>query len=256
MGAAAARRLPACCPVPRSPMRRGPRPSACWQRSDRFMARRKESAGAGKPDASIAALTTAEAEAELARLARDIAYHDERYFKHDDPEISDADYDALRRRNAALEETFPDLVRPDSPSRRIGSGPAEKFGKIRHRVPMLSLGNAFAAAEIEDFVARIRRFLKLADTAPLQFTAEPKIDGLSISLRYEAGRLIEAATRGDGYEGENVTRNVETIRDIPRRVKAPDMPEVFELRGQIYMTHKDFAALNAEQAKTGDKVFA
>ena len=221
------------------------------------MARRKRSAGGGgEADASIAGLTIAEAEAELARLARDIAHHDERYFKDDDPEISDADYDALRRRNAAIEEAFPDLVRADSPSRRIGAGPAEKFSKVRHRVPMLSLGNAFAPEEVEEFVARIRRFLKLADTAPLQFTAEPKIDGLSISLRYEAGRLIEAATRGDGYEGENVTRNVETIRDIPRRVKAADMPAVFEVRGEIYMTHKDFAALNAEQARSGDKVFA
>jgi DNA ligase (NAD+) len=220
------------------------------------MARRKPSTGAGDADASIAALTSPQAEAELARLARDIAYHDERYFKHDDPEISDADYDALRRRNAAIEEAFPDLVRPDSPSRRIGAGPAEKFSKVRHRVPMLSLGNAFAAQEIEEFVARIRRFLKLADTAPLQFTAEPKIDGLSISLRYEAGRLVEAATRGDGYEGENVTRNVEAIRDIPRRAKGRDIPEVFEVRGEIYMTHKDFATLNAEQARAGDKVFA
>jgi DNA ligase (NAD+) len=219
------------------------------------MARKRQSAG-GKPDAEIAALTTAEAEAELERLARDIAHHDERYFKHDDPEISDADYDALRRRNALIEEAFPDLVRADSPSRRVGVGPAEKFSKVRHRVPMLSLGNAFAPGEIDDFVARIRRFLKLADGAPLQFTAEPKIDGLSISLRYEGGRLVEAATRGDGYEGENVTRNVETIRDIPRRVKARDMPEVFEVRGEIYMTHKDFEALNAEQARIGDKVFA
>jgi DNA ligase (NAD+) len=220
------------------------------------VARRKQTATGGKPDADIAALTDAEAKAELARLARDIAYHDERYFKHDDPAISDAEYDALRRRNTAIEEAFPGLVRPDSPSRRVGVGPAEKFGKVRHRVPMLSLGNAFAPQDIEDFVARIRRFLKLAEDAPLQFTAEPKIDGLSISLRYEAGRLVEAATRGDGYEGENVTRNVETIRDIPRRVKSSDMPEVFEVRGEIYMTHKDFAALNAEQARQGDRVFA
>ena len=132
------------------------------------MARRKRSAGGGgEADASIAGLTIAEAEAELARLARDIAHHDERYFKDDDPEISDADYDALRRRNAAIEEAFPDLVRADSPSRRVGAGPAEKFSKVRHRVPMLSLGNAFAPEEVEEFVARIRRFLKLADTAPL-----------------------------------------------------------------------------------------
>jgi DNA ligase (NAD+) len=220
------------------------------------MARKKQTAAGGPPDADIAALTDAEAKAELERLARDIAYHDERYFRHDDPAISDADYDALRRRNTAIEEGFPELVRPDSPNRRVGVGPAEKFGKVRHRVPMLSLGNAFASEDIEDFVARIRRFLKLAEAAPLQFTAEPKIDGLSISLRYQGGRLVEAATRGDGYEGENVTRNVETIRDIPRRVKSADMPEVFEVRGEIYMTHKDFAALNAEQARGRDKVFA
>src|SRR5262245_16315235 len=220
------------------------------------MARKGKTAAGGPPDSDIAALTGAEAKAELSRLARDIAYHDERYFKHDDPAISDADYDAMRRRNSAIEEAFPDLVRPDSPSRRVGVGPAEKFGKVRHRVPMLSLGIAIAPADIEDFVARVRRFLKLAEAAPLQFTAEPKIDGLSISLRYEGGRLVEAATRGDGYEGENVTRNVETIRDIPRRVKAADMPAVFEVRGEIYMTHKDFAALNAEQALSGDRVFA
>jgi DNA ligase (NAD+) len=220
------------------------------------MARKKQAAAGGPSDAGIAALTDVEAKAELARLARDIAYHDERYFKQDDPAISDADYDALRRRNTAIEEAFPHLVQPDSPSLRVGVGPAEKFSKVRHRVPMLSLGNAFATEDIQDFVARIRRFLKLADDAPLQFTAEPKIDGLSISLRYEGGRLVEAATRGDGYEGENVTRNVETIRSIPRRVKAADMPAVFEVRGEIYMTHKDFAALNEAQASSGGKVFA
>jgi DNA ligase (NAD+) len=157
-------------------------------------------------------LTVAEAEAELARLAIEIARHDERYYQADDPEISDADYDALRRRNRAIEARFPDLVRSDSPSHRVGAAPSATFSKVRHSVPMLSLGNAFADEDVTEFVTRVRRFLSLAADEPLAVTAEPKIDGLSISLRYEKGVLVGAATRGDGAEGENVTANVRTIR--------------------------------------------
>ncbi len=201
-------------------------------------------------------LTRDEAAAELEWLAEEIARHDEAYYREDAPVISDAEYDALRQRNDMLEAEFPDLVRVDSPSMRVGAAPSEKFGKVRHSVPMLSLGNAFADEDVAEFVSRIRRFLKLADDEPVAITAEPKIDGLSISLRYENGRLVQAATRGDGQEGENVTRNCETIGDIPRMVKADDFPAVFEVRGEIYMSHKDFAALNDKQSQAGAKVFA
>jgi DNA ligase (NAD+) len=202
------------------------------------------------------AMTAAEAAAELERLAREIAEHDRRYHELDAPTISDAEYDELVRANAAIERAFPELVREDSPSLRVGSAPAEKFGKIKHRVPMLSLGNAFAEEEIGEFIARIRRFLSLSPSDPLEFTSEPKIDGLSMSLRYERGALTEAATRGDGYEGENVTANVRTVHDVPKRASANDFPEIFEVRGEIYMSHKDFAALNEKQIQLGDKVFA
>jgi DNA ligase (NAD+) len=201
-------------------------------------------------------MTAAEAAAELERLSQEIAEHDRRYFELDAPTISDADYDALVRRNAAIEKAYPELVREDSPSLRLGAAPAEKFGKIKHRVPMLSLGNAFAEVEIAEFVSRIRRFLQLGPDAPLEFTAEPKIDGLSMSLRYERGELAEAATRGDGYEGENVTANVRTVRDVPKRVNAKDFPDVFEIRGEIYMSHEDFARINEKQIQIGDRVFA
>ena len=163
-------------------------------------------------------LTEAEARAELERLAREIAHHDQLYYAQDDPEISDADYDALRQRNAAIEARFPQLVRPDSPSSRVGTTPVAAFGKVRHAVPMLSLGNAFTEEDVVDFFARVRRFLGLAADAVVELTAEPKIDGLSISLTYEGGRLVQAATRGDGTEGENVTPNVMTVKQIPRRL--------------------------------------
>jgi DNA ligase (NAD+) len=201
-------------------------------------------------------LTPLEAAAELEWLAEEIARHDEAYYREDAPSLSDAEYDALRRRNDELEAEFPDLVRADSPSKRVGATPSEKFGKVRHAVSMLSLGNAFADEDVAEFVARIRRFLKLADDEPVAITAEPKIDGLSISLRYEAGKLVQAATRGDGQEGENVTRNVETIADIPHQVNADDFPDVFEVRGEIYMSHKDFAELNEKQSQANAKVFA
>ncbi len=204
----------------------------------------------------VAALTPLEAADELERLAAELARHDEAYYREDEPEISDADYDALRRRNEEIEAAFPDLVLADSPSRRVGAAPSEKFGKVRHAVSMLSLGNAFADEDVHEFVARIRRFLKLSDDEPVDITAEPKIDGLSVSLRYEAGRLVQAATRGDGQEGENVTRNVETIGDIPHKVSGDDFPPVFEVRGEIYMSHKDFAQLNETQLEANAKVFA
>jgi DNA ligase (NAD+) len=193
--------------------------------------------------------------AELARLTAEIAAHDRRYHGEDAPTISDAAYDALRRRLAALEAAHPELAAPDSPSRRVGAAPSDKFGKVRHAVPMLSLGNVFADGEVEEFVARVKRFLGLAAEAPLAITAEPKIDGLSCALRYEAGRLVQAATRGDGFEGEDVTANVRTIAEIPHDL-AGAPPDILEVRGEVYMPHVDFAALNARQAETGKTVFA
>jgi DNA ligase (NAD+) len=194
------------------------------------------------------------ARAEHARLGAEIAGHDQRYFRDDAPTISDGEYDALRRRYGALEAAFPDLAGPDSLSRKVGAAPAKEFAKIRHVVPMLSLGNVFEDAEVEEFCARVRRFLGLADDAPLAFTAEPKIDGLSCSLRYERGQLVQAATRGDGYEGEDVTANVRTIGAIPQTL--PRAPEVLEARGEVYMAHADFAALNARQQAAGKPLFA
>ncbi|HEX9906615.1 MAG TPA: NAD-dependent DNA ligase LigA [Propylenella sp.] len=199
-------------------------------------------------------LTKAEAEAELARLAQEIAEHDRRYYQDDAPTISDADYDALRQRNAAIEARFPELVRPDSPSARIGAKPSGRFRKVRHAVPMLSLGNAFDAADVADFLARIRRFLRLPAEAEIVLTAEPKIDGLSASLRYEGRELALGATRGDGAEGEDVTGNLRTIAEIPQRLPR-GAPDVVEVRGEVYMTHADFAALNRREAERGGRTF-
>ncbi len=197
---------------------------------------------------SVDTLTKAEAEKELARLAQEIGEHDRLYFQEDAPKVSDADYDALKRRNAAIEARFPDLVRPDSPSHRVGAKPASRFAKVRHRVAMLSLDNAFHDEDVIDFAGRVRRFLGWKENQELTFTAEPKIDGLSASLRYEKGVFVQGATRGDGVEGEDITVNLRTIRDLPLRLdgKAPD---VFEVRGEVYMTHGDFAALNKRQEK-------
>ena len=200
-------------------------------------------------------LTPIEAAAELARLVQDIAAHDRRYHQQDAPSISDAEYDALRLRNEAIEMRFPDLTREDSPSKRVGSGPAEKFGKVQHRVLMLSLSNGFSEEDVHDFAGRIRRFLNLGDDAKVDLTAEPKIDGLSISLRYEDRKLVQAATRGDGAEGENVTANILTIGEIPKRLPA-SAPALIEVRGEVYMSHQDFAALNERQVKAGEKIFA
>ena len=211
---------------------------------------------AGGTAVDVAFLSRDAAEAELKRLAEEIAHHDTLYHQKDAPEISDAAYDALVQRNAAIEERFPDLVRADTPSRRVGAAPAGPFSKIRHRVPMLSLGNAFAESDVVEFLHRVRRFLKLSDGDPLEVTAEPKIDGLSISITYENGELIEAATRGDGQEGENVTANIRTIAEVPKKISAKDMPARIDIRGEIYFGRADFLKLNAEQEKAGEKVFA
>ncbi len=212
---------------------------------------------ATRSKASTEALT--EAAAELERLRAEITRHDQLYFGKDAPEISDAEYDALRRRLDALEAQFPRLKTPQSPSAKVGAAPAEGFGKIRHAVPMLSLGNAFEDSDVAEFSERVRRFLNIAADRPLAFTAEPKIDGLSISLRYEHGRYVQAATRGDGSEGENVTANVATIAEIPkalRRGAGDQIPDVIEVRGEIYLSHHDFRRLNEAQATSGQKVFA
>ncbi|WP_321502373.1 NAD-dependent DNA ligase LigA [Breoghania sp.] len=201
-------------------------------------------------------LSADEARAELERLAAEISRHDALYYREDDPEISDADYDVLRQRNAAIEAAFPDLVRADSPSVSVGAAPQEAFGKITHRVAMLSLDNAFSDDDVTDFVGRVRRFLRYDPLhGALAVTAEPKIDGLSLALRYEGGKLVSAATRGDGTTGENVTRNAETIDDVPRTLPN-GVPEVVEVRGEVYMAHSDFAALNERMIGNGGKPFA
>src|SRR6202000_2390849 len=200
-------------------------------------------------------LTSAEAEKELDKLAREVAEHDRRYHAEDAPTISDADYDALRSRNAEIETRFPLLVRPDSPSHRVGARASEKFAKVAHRVPMLSLDNAFDDADVADWLARVRRFLGLKEEDEVAVTAEPKIDGLSASLRYEHGVLVQGATRGDGPEGEDITANLRTISDIPLRLNGKP-PAVLEVRGEVYMTHKAFAALNKRQEKDGKPTYA
>ncbi|MBN9019538.1 MAG: NAD-dependent DNA ligase LigA [Rhizobiales bacterium] len=203
-------------------------------------------------DRDVAALSEAEAAAEHAVIAARIAEADIRYHQEDAPTISDADYDALRRRLYAIEARFPALKSAVSTS--VGAAPAGKFAKVRHVVPMLSLDNAFADQDVVDFVDRARRFLGLDAGQALPFTAEPKIDGLSLSLRYEGGRLVTAATRGDGYEGENVTANARTITEIPENLPA-GVPEIVEIRGECYMGHADFAALNARMLEEGGKAF-
>jgi DNA ligase (NAD+) len=202
----------------------------------------------------VEALSPAEARQELDRLARQIAGANRAYHTEDAPEISDADYDALRRRNAAIEARFPDLKRADSPTEQVGAPLADGFAKVRHDLRMLSLENAFELTDVAEFDDRVRKFLGLGAKAPLLYTAEPKIDGLSLSLRYEDGVLVRAATRGDGETGENVTENTRTIADIPKVLSGA--PALLEVRGEVYMAHEDFAALNARQAAAGDKSFA
>ncbi|GLO78306.1 NAD-dependent DNA ligase LigA [Sulfitobacter pontiacus] len=199
-------------------------------------------------------LSEEEAKAELARLADLLGRANAAYHTQDAPDLSDAEYDRLKRRNQAIEERFPGLKRADSPSDKVGAAPAEGFGKVRHDVAMLSLGNAFEDEDVVDFDARIRKYLGLPSGTPLAFTAEPKIDGLSLSLRYENGELVQAATRGDGAVGENVTANARTIDTIPTRIKGA--PALLEVRGEVYMRHDDFDALNARQTANGGKTFA
>lgn len=199
-------------------------------------------------------LTQEEAREELARLAALLSRANTLYHTKDSPEISDAEYDALKRRNLQIEDQFPDLKRADSPTEQVGAAPAKGFGKIRHDMRMMSLGNAFDDEDVAEFDTRIRNFLGLSKTDALDYTAEPKIDGLSLSLRYEKGKLIYAATRGDGEEGENVTENARAIKDIPQILE--NAPELLEVRGEVYMSHQDFTALNTRQEEQGEKTFA
>ncbi len=198
--------------------------------------------------------TEADAANRLMRLAKEIARHDRAYHDRDNPEISDADYDALVRENRELEAQFPHLARDDSPSKRLGAAPTSSLAKVPHARPMLSLDNAFSDEEVAEFVGRVRRFLSLPPDAAVAMTAEPKIDGLSCSLRYEDGMLAMAATRGDGAVGEDVTANVRTIADIPQQVAGA--PAILEVRGEVYMSKADFAALNERQEASGGKIFA
>src|SRR5262245_13681412 len=186
-------------------------------------AKSRKKAGPSLQEKPVPALDEAEATSELARLAVEIAHHDELYYRKDAPEISDAEYDALRTRNDEIETRFPKLVRDDSPSLKVGAAPVGAFGKVKHRVPMLSIDNAFSDDKVEGFLTSAKAFLGFSPDQPLEVTAEPKIDGLSITLRYEHGRLVQGATRGDGYEGEDVTANVRTIADIPKAVTAKDL---------------------------------
>src|SRR5579863_8835608 len=203
----------------------------------------------------IAGLTKAQAKVEHKRLALEIERHDRAYYQEDAPKISDAEYDALRKRFNAIEKRFPEFVTSDSPSQKIGAAPSGRFKKVRHAVPMLSLDNAFAEEDVVDFVGRIRRFLKLGDDDEIDFSAEPKIDGLSLSLRYEGGELVTGATRGDGSEGEDVTANVKTLEDVPKRLQGKGVPAICEVRGEVYMTKQAFLELNRKQAEAGKQLY-
>lgn len=202
----------------------------------------------------VEALLKPDAVVELEILAGEIAAHDAAYYQDDAPHVSDAVYDALRKRNDDIEARFPDLVRDDSPSKRVGAGVAQGFGKVQHRPPMLSLGNAFSAEDVVEFYDRIRRFLSLGADDLVEIVAEPKIDGLSVSLRYEDGIFVKGATRGDGREGEDVTDNLRTLEDVPTEIS--NAPAVLEVRGEIYMSKADFQSLNARQEQAGGKLFA
>jgi DNA ligase (NAD+) len=214
------------------------------------MARREKS------ETPIDDLSEKQAKAEYARLGAEIAAHDRRYYQEDAPTVSDAAYDALRQRYNAIEARFPQLRTLESLTQRVGAAPSARFAKVRHAVPMLSLDNAFAEQDVVDFVGRIRRFLRLSEDEPIAFSAEPKIDGLSMSLRYEDGELVTGATRGDGETGEDVTANVKTLADVPKRLKGRGLPAICEVRGEIYMTKHAFLALNKRQAETGGQIFA
>ncbi len=206
--------------------------------------------------ASVQTLTKAQAKVEHKRLALEIESHDKAYYQQDAPKVSDAEYDALRQRFNAIEARFPEFVTSESPSQKVGAKPSGRFAKVRHAVPMLSLDNAFAEQDVLDFVGRIRRFLRLGDDDEIAFSAEPKIDGLSMSLRYEGGELVTAATRGDGAEGEDVTANIRTLQDVPKKLKGRNLPDICEIRGEVYMTKPAFLALNERQKAAGDTIFA
>src|SRR5476649_10929 len=201
-------------------------------------------------------LTAKQAKEEHARLQVEISQADKRYYQDDRPSITDAEYDALRQRYIAIEARFPDLRTFESLTLKVGAAPTGKFKKVRHAVAMLSLDNAFAEQDVVDFVARIRRFLKLADDEKIAFSAEPKIDGLSMSLRYEDGELITAATRGDGAEGEDVTANIKTLKQVSQQFKGRHIPKICEVRGEVYMTKADFLKLNERQKAADEPVFA
>jgi len=203
----------------------------------------------------VADLSKAQARTEWRRLALELEENDRLYYQEDAPKLSDAEYDALRQRFNAIEKRFPEFVTAESPSQKVGAAPSGRFRKVRHAVPMLSLDNAFAEEDVRDFVARIARFLKLADDR-IDFSAEPKIDGLSMSLRYEGGELVTAATRGDGAEGEDVTANIRTLEDVPQKLKGRNVPDICEVRGEVYMTKKAFLALNKKQVEAGETPFA
>lgn len=207
-------------------------------------------------DVSVDSLTEEEGALELERLATEIARHDRLYHSEDAPVITDAEYDALQKRNQEIESRFPDLVRHDSPSFRVGGAISEKFEKVEHARPMLSLDNAFDDDDVADFVSRVQRFLGLEEGTELAFTAEPKIDGVSASLRYEDGLFVQGATRGDGQVGEDITANIKTIETVPLKIDAPDVPQVFEVRGEVYIDNADFALLNETQLDRGEKEFA
>jgi DNA ligase (NAD+) len=204
----------------------------------------------------VADLTKAQAKVEHKRLALELEAHDRRYYQEDAPSVTDAEYDALRQRFNAIEKRFPEFVDASSPSQKVGAAPSGRFKKVRHAIPMLSLDNAFAEEDVVDFVGRIRRFLKLSEDERIDFSAEPKIDGLSMSLRYEGGELVTAATRGDGAEGEDVTANIRTLEDVPKKLRGRKVPQVCEVRGEVYMTKEAFLALNERQKAAGDTIFA
>src|SRR6202049_4369792 len=208
-----------------------------------------------KTPPAVDTLTKAQAKVELKRLALEIESHDKRYYQEDAPTVTDAAYDALRQRVNAIEARFPEFVTSESPSQKVGARPSGRFAKVRHAVPMLSLDNAFAEEDVVDFVGRIRRFLRLPDDEEIAFSAEPKIDGLSMSLRYEDGALVTGATRGDGSEGEDVTANVKTLEDVPKRLKGRGVPKVCEVRGEVYMTKAAFLELNRKQAEAGKPLY-
>jgi DNA ligase (NAD+) len=214
---------------------------------------KKRASGAQK---AVEDLSEKEAKAEHAKLEAEISEHDRLYYQKDAPKVSDAEYDVLRRRLNAIEAKFPDLKTLTSPSMKIGAAPSGRFPKVKHAVPMLSLANAFTDEDVEDFVARIRRFLKLSEIEPVVFSAEPKIDGLSMSLRYEKGELVTAATRGDGNVGEDVTSNIRTLKSVPQKLKGKHIPAACEIRGEVYMTKADFLKLNERQKQSGGQVFA